>query len=302
MVKKVKESSSAEEIVPEEETVDKAVAVVPPQEPEPEPVPEPAPISIPSSSSPNSGQKVGRFFGFLFRLLIVLIVLGAIAVGLYFGLPLLYQRYILPVQQNTTQLQQLRTQQVQNEQTIAELQTRLTAIETQQAGQAENLTELDGRVMDIETEIAASTETLAALEKMQVTLQAQNDADSAELKRQVNLLRVMELLSRARLFMYQSNFGLAKQDVQTARDLLATVRPDAPEALADDLDAVLLRLDLTLSNLPDFPVAASDDLDIAWQILLGGLPQPQPTIQVTPTPEITSTPTPQVTIEPTATP
>ena len=302
MVKKVKESSSAEEIVPEEETVDKAVAVVPPQEPEPEPVPEPAPISIPSSSSPNSGQKVGRFFGFLFRLLIVLIVLGAIAVGLYFGLPLLYQRYILPVQQNTAQLQQLRTQQVQNEQTIAELQTRLTAIETQQAGQAENLTELDGRVMDIETEIAASTETLAALEKMQVTLQAQNDADSSELKRQVNLLRVMELLSRARLFMYQSNFGLAKQDVQTARDLLATVRPDAPEALADDLDAVLLRLDLTLSNLPDFPVAASDDLDIAWQILLGGLPQPQPTTPVTPTPEITSTPTPQVTIEPTATP
>ena len=302
MAKKVKESSSAEEIVPVEETVDKAVAVVPPQEPEPEPVPEPAPISIPSSSSPTSGQRVGRFFGFLFRLLLVLIVLGAIAVGLYFGLPLLYQRYILPVQQNTAQLQQLRTQQVQNEQTIAELQTRLTAIETQQAGQAENLSELDGRVADIETEIAASTDTLAALEKMQVTLQAQNDADSAELKRQVNLLKVMELLSRARLFMYQSNFGLAKQDVQTARDLLATVRPDVPEALADDLDAVLLRLDLTLSNLPDFPVAASDDLDIAWQILLGGLPQPQPTIPVTPTPEITSTPTPQVTIEPTATP
>ena len=297
MAKKVKESVPAEGSVPMEETVDKAVAVIPP--PEPNPVPEP--IRIPSSSGPTFGQRVGRFFSFLFRLLLLLILLGVIGAGLYFGLPLLYQRYILPVQENTAQLQQLRAQQIQSEQTIADLQTRLADIETQQAQQAESLVKLDGRVTDVETEIAAHTETLAALEKMQATLQAQNDADSAELKRQVNLLKVMELLSRARLYMYQSNFGLAKQDAQAARDLLVTVQPDAPESLVDDLDAVLLRLDLALSNLPDFPVAASDDLDIAWQILLGGVPKPQPTLSATPTPEITSTPTPQVTVEPTPT-
>ena len=302
MAKKVKESSSAEEIVPVEETVDKAVAVVPPQEPEPEPVPEPAPISIPSSSSPTSGQRVGRFFGFLFRLLIVLIVLGAIAVGLYFGLPLLYQRYILPVQENTAELKQLREQQRESEQTIADLQTRLATMETQQAEQAETLTSLDGRVTDIESQIALHTEALASLEKMQDTLQSQTDAASLELTRQVKMMKGMELLSRARLYMYQSNFGLAKQDVQAARDLLASIRPNVPSVLGTELDAVLLRLDLVLTNLPDFPVAASDDLDVAWQILLGGVPKPQPTLSPTPTLELSPTPTPPATVEPTVTP
>ena len=53
----------------------------------------------------------------------------------------------------------------------------------------------------------------------------------AELERQVNLLKSMELLSRARLFMYQSNFGLAEQDVQIARNVLATVQGMRPRSL-----------------------------------------------------------------------
>ena len=124
--------------------------------------------------------------------------------------------------------------------------------------------------------------------------------------------------SRLALSMYQSNFGLARQDVEIARDLLATIQPDAPQKLETQLDAVLMRLDLTLSNLPDFPVAASDDLDIAWQILLSGQPQATPTmletptlpptptqvgtVSATPTGPPTSTRTPVVTVPSTATP
>jgi len=133
------------------------------------------------------------------------------------------------------------------------------------------------------------------------------------LERQINLLKAMELLSRARLSMYQSNFGLAQQDVQIARNLLARVETEATDSLAGDLEAVILRLDMTLSNLPDFPVAASDDLDIAWQILLSGLPQVTPTVSAipaqadtaSPTPsafDVTITPTAQATIQPSATP
>jgi uncharacterized coiled-coil protein SlyX len=253
-------------------------------------------------SRPGFRQYARRFFEALLKLVAWVIILGVIGGGLYFGLPLLYQRYILPVQENTVELRQLREQQIQSEQTIADLQTRLTDMEAQQAQQAESLTSLDGRVAYIEKEIDAHTETLGALEKMQETLQTQNDAASTELKHQVNLVKSMELLSRARLYMYQSNFGLAEQDVQSARDLLVMIRPDAEDTFAVDLDAVILRLDLILSNLPNFPVAASNDLDIAWQILLGRTPQPQPTISTTPTPGITPTLTPQPTVSPTATP
>jgi uncharacterized coiled-coil protein SlyX len=260
-------------------------------------------LEAPSSSSrPGFRQVARRFFEGLLKLVAWVIILGVIGGGLYFGLPLLYQRYIVPVQENTAALKELRAQQAQSEQIIADLQTRLTAMETEQAQQAESLTAMGGRVTNIEKEIEAHTESLSALEKMGETLQSQNDAASAELKRQVNLVKSMELLSRARLFMYQSNFGLAKQDVQSARELLAMIRPDAPDSLSADLDAVLLRLDLVLTNLPNFPVSASNDLDVAWQLLLGKVPQPQPTISVTPSPELTSTPTVQPTIQATVTP
>ena len=294
MSKRVKESEPAEEIVQAEKPASEIVAVVkPPIQPMMEPVP----------TGPTFGQRVERFFAFLLRLILVLIVLAALAVGLSYSLPLLYQKYIQPVQDNTAQLARLNNRLAQNEIAIAELQAKLETAQTEQARQSQSLSDLEGRVQKIDEQIAAHTLSLAALEQMQSALQAKTDATDAEVARQIKLLKSMELLSRARLFMYQSNFGLARQDVQTARDLLATVQPTAPADFADDLAEVIHRLDLTLANLPSFPVAASDDLDIAWQILLGGLPEPQVApVSETPAPEVTATPTPPAAVEPTATP
>jgi len=301
MTKRNKESEPAEEIVQAEQPASEIVAVV-------EPPIQPMESAQAGPTGPTFGQRVGRFFAALLRLVIFLIVLAALAAGLYFALPLVYQNYILPVQENTAQLTQLKTRLAQNEITIAGLQTKLDAAQTAQAQQAQSISDLDGKVQKIEEQIAARTQSLAALEQAQSALQAQNDATDAEVERQINLMKSMELLSRARLFMYQSNYGLARIDVQTARDLLAKVQPTAPADFTDDLAEVIYRLDLTLANLPTFPVAASDDLDIAWQILLGGLPQPQAVpvtatpASETPAPEVTATPTPSATVEPTATP
>jgi len=294
MAKRNKESMPAEEIAPMEvsaaqEPAVETEAIVPSVEPPAAPPP-------PQSTGPSLGQRIGRFVRFLFTLILILLLLGGIGAGLYFGLPFVYEKYVLPVQQNTAQLAGLQTQQAQSEQAIADLQSKLNAVEAAQTEQASSLSDLGARVSDLEKEIAAHTQTLAALDEMQKQLAEQGDAANAELSRQVDLLRVMELLSRARLFMYQSNFGLAKVDVQTARDILDDVQPTAPEPLAAELKEVLLRLDLTLSNLPSFPVAASDDLDIAWQVLLGGLPPteptPAPTTTVEPLPQPSVTPTP----------
>ncbi len=299
MAKRTKEPAPVEEIIQAEqpvaeEPVVETLAVVPSPEPAPAPPPK-------SASGPGLGQWVGRFFRFLLNLLLILLLLGGIGAALYFSLPWLYQTYVVPVEQNTDQMAGLQTRQAQSEQDIIGLQARLDSVEAAQSQQAQSLTDLDGRVDDIEKEIAAHTQTLAALEKMQSMLQSQGEATNAEVARQVGLLKSMELLSRARLFMYQSNFGLAKQDVQTARDVLAEVQPSAPEELAADLNEVLLRLDMTLSNLPTFPVAASDDLDIAWIILLGGVPQAEPTSTPTLVPTLEATPTLVPTLEATPT-
>lgn len=288
-----------------------------PQLPPPPPrVPPAAPPR--TASGPSFGDRLGRFFRFLWRLVLLLIFLGLLSVLLYLAVPWLYQTFIRPMEQNTTQVRELQSRQQQTTQELADLQTRLETIEGVQNEQDGTLTDLDERMQEIETEIAARTESLAAIERLQSELEEQNQEVSAELERQINLLKAMELLSRARLSMYQSNFGLAKQDVDIARDLLATIQPDAPEKLGTQLDAVLLRLDLTLSNLPDFPVAASDDLDVAWQILLSGQPQATPTmletatlpptptqvgtVSATPTGPATFTRTPVVTVSPTPTP
>lgn len=266
---------------------------IPPQTPPPAP-PQAAP-------GPSFGERLGRFFRFLLRVVFLLIILSFLSLMLYLLLPWFYQTFIRPVQQNTVQIQELQAQQKQMEQEIADLQTRLDTLESAQTGHDGNLADLATQVNGVATESSTRIQTLTVLEEMQSELRAQNQANAAELDVQIHLLKAMELLSRARMSMYQSNFGLARQDVQIARDLLASVRPDAPDVIARELDAVIPRLDLALSNLPDFPVPASDDLDIAWQILLSGLPPVTPVVSETPTPmaTVSATPTGFATLTPT---
>ena len=323
MAKRAKASEPSES-EPEREvgiiTVDEPISDPPPAaeaRPQLPPPPPRVPPAAPprAASGPSFGDRIGRFFRFLWRLFLLLLFLGVLSVALYLAVPWLYQTFIRPLEQNTAQVRELQSRQEQTEQELSDLQTRLETIEGVQNEQDGTLTDLNDRMKEIETEIKARTESLAAIERLQSELEEQNQEVSAELERQINLLKSMELLSRARLSMYQSNFGLAKQDVEIARDLLAKVQPNSPQKLATELDAVILRLDLTLSNLPDFPVAASDDLDIAWQILLSGLPQQTPTmietaapsptpvgtLSATPTAFPTFTPTPVVKVSPTAT-
>jgi hypothetical protein len=253
----------------------------------------------PEPPRPTAGQRIRRFFDFLIRLIASLIILGVIGLGLYYGLPLLYNKYIVPVEQNTAGLTELQSQQQQMEQDLTDAQSRLETLETGQSQNTKALAELGGRMDEVESEIVVHTESLAALEKMQSELQAQDEAMSAEMQRQISLLKSMELMSRARLFMFQSNFGLARQDVKTARDLLMMTRTDAPEELVDDLNEIIRRLDLVLNALPNFPVAARDDLDVAWQVLLLGLPQAQIDSDGTTVPTVTPSATSAATFAPT---
>lgn len=278
-----KEKISAEET---------SITPAPEKSVEPEAKPEERKEEREVRSGPSLAQIVRRILLLLLRLILIMALIIGIAAAAYFGLPLLYERFIRPVEQNTTQLldlqnelRVLRESRNLNGTQIAELETRLATLEAEQPGQAESIAQLESRVEAVE---GAESE--------------RNDA-LAELTYQSGLLRAMELLSRARLFLYQSNFGLARQDVQAARDVLAEMEPTVPDSKREAIESALFRLDLVLRNLPDFPVAASSDLDIAWQILVQGIPisptatptltpTATPTAQATPTPDITSTPTP----------
>jgi len=238
-------------------------------------------------------------FLFFLRALVRLILLVILIVGLgalfYFGLPFIQNTFIAPVEQNSAQ--------------IVQLENEVATLALQLEGMNSRLTTLEGSV-------EANTASIQKLEEMQAALEQQlqdnNDGMLLELKQEVMFTRALDILARGRLYLAQSNFGLAKADVQTARDLLAELQAETGDGA---LAQAIVRLDMTLGNLPDFPVIASGDLEIAWQILLSGIAPPTPTLvptstppagTVTPAPPLvetfTPTPLPPSTIEATPTP
>ena len=233
------------------------------------------------------GQVMRNIVLALLRLILIVAVIGGCGVLVYFGVPYVYNNLVRPVEENTSQMNDITFRQDQSEIQIAELQMRVATLEADQATQGDTLASLDPRVQTLEGADVQRNESLN------------------ELEYQSDLIRAMELLSRARLFLYQSNFGLARSDVQAARDILAGMQSTAPQDKQTDLNEALFRLDLALKNLPDFPVAASDDLDIAWQILMDGYPvapTATPTAVPTVSPEGTATPVIENTATPTAVP
>jgi hypothetical protein len=275
----------------------------------------PPPADKPSPKQ-SAGSGFGRFlkglFFFLLRLIVILVLLGLLAISIAYLAPLVYERYVRPVEMNAARVTALETQQAESSSKIASLQPYILTAEANFHKQGEAIMDMDKRVQTIETGIAEHTKKLAALDEMQSQLKQANEASLEAMNNQIEMLKAMETLSRARLFLYQSNFGLARQDVQSSYDILAALQEKSP---APELKEAVFRLGLVLEKLPEYPVTASSDLDQAWMALVGenpsqtpvpgesATPTPVPTESVTPTPETDFTPTPVPPAKvPTATP
>ena len=278
MIERLQESFAREPVLSQDAALAPLPLVVDEQTPASE-MPRQTPVQ---KQKPDFGQRLGRafvrFLKFLFTLFVVLAILAGIGAAIYFGLPYLYDTYVVPVNRNTARIQEVANQQTQD---VAALKSEIAALQTRIADVEQQLTSL-------ETTIEAHTVALAKLEEMQTSLNEtagkQREGLQAELTRQITLTRAIEILSRGRLYLSQSNFGQARLDVQSARDLLVGLQAEFPEDQQPVLATVVSRLDLALGNLPAFPVIAVDDLDIAWQLLVSGLPEdavlvyPAPTV------------------------
>jgi hypothetical protein len=259
----------------------------------------PAPIekSQPAQESPKKENsflsRLGRafivFIRALFRLIAIAIVIGGIGAALYYGLPYVNQKVIVPIEKNRADIKQVEAEVKALQAQIDETNSRVDTLEQS--------------VTALEKSIEAHSASLTKLDEIQSALeekiQTSQDETLLQLKHEVMFTRALDMLGRARLYLAQSNFGLARDDVKSARELLVTL-----QTAADDqaLNQAIARLDLALGNLPAFPVVAAGDLEIAWQILMSGeapaTATPEPT--VTPAVESTLEATPTVTL--TATP
>lgn len=196
------------------------------------------------------GRAFINFLRAVLRLILIVSLIFAFGALFYYGLPYIQRTFIAPVEENASRVSEL-----ENE--IARLQTEVA--------------ELNHRLITVETTIETHNASIQKLDEIQAAIESQlaenNNAVLLELKHEVMLARAFDMLGRARLYLSQSNFGLAKEDVQSARDILFALQIETNDAV---LSEVVARLDLALGNLPQFPVVASGDLEIAWQILMSG--------------------------------
>src|SRR5688572_6766813 len=190
-----------------------------------------------SSFSSRFGNAFSNFLRSVVRFFITVLIIVAFGAALYYGLPYLYKAFIAPVEQNAEE--------------ISNVENQIFALQTQQS-------DLDSRLGALEDSVETYTVSILNLEEAQATLESQleenNNEVLLELKHEIMMTRILDLLARARLLLAQSNFGLAREDVQSASDLLIELQAETGD---ENLNQAIVRLDLALDNLPLFPVVAS---------------------------------------------
>ena len=251
---------------------------------------------------PARRNVAGRVIGWI---VVLFLLAGAVYAAIRWGIPFVYDKYIKPVEANAAELTDLASQQSSD---VAGLNERIAALEAR-------VTALEIRADGFDQSLAAHDETLQQLDNMQRLMDQQIATQKtdllAEMETRLTLTRAIELISRSRLYLSDSNFGLAKEDLRSARDLLYPLLEVLPGEQVGALKTVIERLDMALSNLPAYPVVAVYDVDTAWQYLVDGLPNvPEQAVEplVKPTAEPTESvgtetePTAESVVEETPTP
>ncbi|OGO19719.1 MAG: hypothetical protein A2Z14_00680 [Chloroflexi bacterium RBG_16_48_8] len=241
--------------------------------------------------SPRIERSAGsRILGLFLRFFFVTLVGIAIGVGAYYGIPALYKDFIQPVQINTQRVAELEESLAQLQVDFLEKQSSLSTsfakVEGEVAGQHEDLAVLQAQGQGLETRmdevqselegvqslsdrLRETEESLEDLGKRLGALEAaleEEDPPIEQIQRQIELLRVMELVTRARLWLIQDNLGKAVDDLAIAKEILENLNADAQED--EVIMPIIERLDQILFEIPLSPVIAADDLEIVWQYLI----------------------------------
>lgn len=232
---------------------------------------------------------VTRFFQVLLRVFLAALFGLLLGVGLYWGVPALFQAFMEPVEANTARLadigSELNSIQEDHRDSQTRLNERLAALEAEGVTRQERLSELDGAIASLQDgqevhrdQLEELSETEERLETIEARLNAL-EADLAELEQeeraltgesletQFARLRIMELIARARLEILNENYGLARENLAFAQ-VASEELMDASDGFGEgNLGGVAERLESAASALGESPVVAAEDLEAAWRLL-----------------------------------
>lgn len=245
-------------------------------------------------ASPVEPSLLMRAIRWIFRMLAVVLLGIALGAGIYYGVRSIYRDTIEPLQtldqrmmeieatvsdlngalrdeRNSTarQISGLQGRIAAQAEDIASLSAQISRLEIQIEGQGEALeavTELNAGLEQLEKDLTSTDE---QLQELQATVEA-DELPTEQVVVNLQLMRVMNLMTRARLWIEQDNFGLASEDLQTALEIM---QPLAGEEISDDesqgqLQRITDQLTLALEAVRSNPVLAEEEMEIAWKLLL----------------------------------
>ena len=244
-------------------------------------------------------RTIGRVFGVSLRLVFVVVLAVGLGLGVYFGLPALYNNLIKPLQDSATQVSIL-ADRVENlrasvDQSQAAQDARLTVLETGGDAQRERvaaaeagLSEVEKAVADeatardrLETDLsktATDAKSLAseldALQKQLEVLSANaenNAAERATLTSQVALLRLRGDLLQTRLQLVAENLGEVRLGLSAAIAGMRALTETLDALPADTRAALTSRLLAAESLIQRQPAAALREVEAVWDQLDGAV-------------------------------
>jgi chromosome segregation ATPase len=247
------------------------------------------------TQQPGCWSRLGRTIAVLLRLIFVVVLAILIGVGIYYGVPWVYWRLVIPVQDSAARIEML---QRDLENTRADWNTELTeqgqqisALESDLATQKERIAALEADIERTDELLTAQGETLGEL---QTTLDGTEEttgqlggevevlygeldtlrdeiADpnrvAATFERRLILLQAWGEILKARLHLLEDNTGSARQALALARANLERVIALSSEPDVEALIAVRERLDAADTAIEGRPFVAMNELEIIWRDL-----------------------------------
>ena len=251
-------------------------------------------------------------FKWVLRFVVVVIVFSLIGAGIYLGFPYLHQQWIKPIEEQSLQIKELKTQLEKNQESfstrLSELQDRIQTLTLQQdknkeaiGNLAQNMEEISRlkstqealakQVENLNNEIEKYTSNLESLNKqfgainshiqehqaMLATLSVQYQQLATAISKreqETNLIIILEHISQSRSAFASNNFGSAQEELQAARDSLNQYVRQQPLSQSASLTAIDQRLELAINELNTNPHLAEKDLDIVWLMVMNALSNP----------------------------
>ena len=247
------------------------------------------------TQQPGCWSRLGRAIAVLLRLTFVVVLAVLIGVGIYYGVPWVYWRLVIPVQDSAARIEMLQ-QDLENTRVdwnsdLTEQGQRIFTLESDLAAQRERLAALEGDLGRMDELLTAQGETLSelqtALDSAEDTtgrlgddveaLYGELDTLRAEMadpnraiaafERRLILLQAWGEILKARLHLLENNAGNARQALALARANLEQVIALSPEPEAEALSVIQERLDAADMTIEERPFVALNELEIVWRDL-----------------------------------